>query len=185
MRLWLANVRFLAAKELRSLMKDTVLVFLILFAFTVAIGLVAEGVKAEVSNATVGVIDNDRSDLSLRLRDAIRPPYFKPPIDLPRDRVEREMDAGRTIFVIEFPPRFQADVLAGRSPDVQLLVDATAMTQAGLGASYMQQIFAGETLEFLHARGLLGAVPVCRAISGSIPMPLRHGTLPSCRSSPT
>jgi ABC-2 type transport system permease protein len=34
-----------------------------------------------------------------------------------------------------------------------LLVDATAMTQAGLGASYFQQIFAQETLEFLRARG--------------------------------
>jgi len=160
MMLWLSNVWTLAAKELRSLLMDRVLVALILFAFSVAVLLVAQGVKAEVANATVGIIDADRSELSLRLRDAFRPPYFKTPRDIARADVAPAMDAGRIIFVIEIPPRFQADLIAGRSPEVQVLVDATAMTQAGLGASYIQQIVADEALEFLHARGLLAAAPV-------------------------
>lgn len=160
MRLWLANVRFLAAKELRSLMKDTTLVALILFAFTVAIVLVANGVKAEVANATVGVVDNDRSPLSLRLTDALREPWFRPAIRVAPADVAPAMDEGRLIFVIAFPPRFEADVLAGRAPQVQVLVDATAMTQAGLGAAYIQQIFAAEALDFLHARGLLASLPL-------------------------
>ena len=160
MMLWFSNFGTLAAKELRSLLMDRVLVALIVFAFSVAVLLVAQGVKAEVSNATVGIIDADRSDLSLRLRDAIRPPYFKPPRDIARADVEPAMDAGRIIFVIEIPPRFQADLIAGRSPEVQVLVDATAMTQAGPGAAYMQQIVADQALDFLHAQGLLDAAPV-------------------------
>ena len=70
------------------------------------------------------------------------------------------MDEGRYIFVIEIPPRFEADVLAGRAPDVQILVDATAMTQAGLGVTYLEQIFTQEALVFLRAQGLETMLPV-------------------------
>ena len=160
MKRWTINVALLSAKELRSFLKDVTLVALILFAFTAAIKLVADGVRAEVSNASVAIIDNDHSELSGRLRDAVLPPYFKKPVDIRRDDVASAMNQGRYIFVIEIPPRFQADVLAGRSPAIQVVVDATAMTQAGLGTAYFQQIFADEVLEFLHARGIVKTLPV-------------------------
>jgi len=160
MRRWAIHVWLLGVKELRSVLKDVTLMALIVFAFTVAIQLVATGLKAEVSNASVAIVDDDHSELSRRLRDAVRAPYFKPPADIARADVSAAMDGGRYIFVIEIPPRFQADVLAGRGPAVQILVDATAMTQAGLGAADFQRIFAAEALDFLHARGLLAALPV-------------------------
>lgn len=160
MKRWCANVVLLCTKELRSFLKDVTLVILIIFSFTAAVKLVADGVRAEVSNASVAIIDNDHSELSARLRDAVLPPYFKHPVDIERGDVEAAMNQGRYIFVIEIPPRFQADVLADRSPAVQVVVDATAMTQAGLGAAYFQQIFADEVLEFLHARGVVETLPV-------------------------
>lgn len=160
MRRWFDNVLLLVAKELRSVMKDVTLVALILFAFTVAIQLVAAGVRVEVFNTSVAIIDNDHSELSRRLRAAIQPPYFKSPEDIARADVGDAMDKGRYIFVIEIPARFEADVLAGRSPSVQILIDATALTQAELGSTYFQQIFVNEALDFLHARGLADQVPV-------------------------
>ena len=42
---------------------------------------------------------------------------------------------------------------AGRRPAVQVLVDATAMTQASLGAAYFQQIFLQETMAWLRGPG--------------------------------
>lgn len=57
------------------------------------------------------------------------------------------------IFVLDIPPNFQRDVLAGRSPDVQLLIDATTMTQAGVGASYLTQIFQRQISSFLQQQG--------------------------------
>jgi len=35
------------------------------------------------------------------------------------------MDAGRHTFVLDIPPGFERDVLAGRGPAAQLNVDAT------------------------------------------------------------
>jgi ABC-2 type transport system permease protein len=153
MNRWLLNVILLSRKELHSLLSDVALMVLIVFAFTVGIYSVAKGVKAEVSNASVAFLDGDHSDLSRRLRHAIRPPYFNNPVDIARPDIAAALDRGKYIFVIEIPPRFETDVLAGRTPAVQLLVDATAMTQAGLGTSDLQEIFNTELLDFLNIRG--------------------------------
>ncbi|OXH91168.1 hypothetical protein CA831_07750, partial [Burkholderia multivorans] len=157
---WFKNVARLSRKEIFSLFSDATLMALIVFAFTLAVYSVAKGIKAEVSNASVAIIDGDHSELSRQLRAAIQPPYFKPPVDVGRQDIDAELDRGRYIFAVEIPPRFEADVLAGRSPSVQVLVDATAMTQAGLGTAYLQQIFTTETFAFLRARNLDARLPV-------------------------
>ena len=157
---WLLNVALLSGKELRSLLKDVTLMGLIVFAFTVGIYSVAKGVKAEVSNASIAVLDGDHSELSRRLRYALHQPYFKAPEDIERADVQDALDRGRYIFVVEFPPRLEIDALALRNPSVQVLVDATAMTQAGLGTSYINEIFLVEALDFLHSRGIEAALPL-------------------------
>ncbi|KCB22743.1 ABC transporter permease [Bordetella hinzii] len=157
---WLRNVMRLCGKEFHSLAGDYTLMLLIVFAFSAAIYSVASGVKAEVANASVAVLDGDRSNLSFRLRDAILPPYFKPPQAITRDEVDEALDRGRYIFVIEIPPNFERDVLARRQPAVQVLVDATAMTQAGLGVTYLNEIIAREVLAFLNAQGIEAQLPV-------------------------
>jgi ABC-2 type transport system permease protein len=51
--------------------------------------------------------------------------------------------------VLDIPPHFERDVLAARRPTIQMNVDATAMVQAGLGATYSQQIITTEIADFL------------------------------------
>jgi ABC-2 type transport system permease protein len=156
---WILNVSRLSLKELRSLFGDVPLMALIIFAFTVAIYTTAKGVKAEVANASVGIIDSDQSTLSRRLRDAIRAPYFKTPVDITPQQAGPALDRSDVIFVIDIPPRFEADVLAGRAPAVQVTVDATAMTQAGLGVVYLNEIFLQELLDFFHQKGIETMLP--------------------------
>ena len=59
------------------------------------------------------------------------------------------MDAGLDTFALDIPPRFQEDVLAGRSPVIQLNTDATRVGQAFSGSSYVQVIVNGEVQTFL------------------------------------
>lgn len=159
MRQWMLNVARLSVKELRSLFGDVPLMALILFAFSVAIYSTAKGVKAEVANASVAIIDADHSALSRRLRDGIQPPYFNVPVDIDRSAAQAALDRGQYIFIIEIPPRFEADVLAGTTPAISVTVDATAMTQAGLGVLYLNEIFTRELLSFFHAQGLESWLP--------------------------
>lgn len=156
---WVMNVGLLCRKEFYSLMRDFVLIGLIVFSFSFAIVLVAHGVKIDVSNATVAFIDEDHSALSRQLRSVVLPPYFKPPTLTDRANSKAGMDNGTYNFVIDIPPRFEADTLAGLTPDIQELIDATAMTQAGLGAVYLQQIFMGEVQAQLHSPNLSKLMP--------------------------
>jgi ABC-2 type transport system permease protein len=72
--------------------------------------------------------------------------------------IDAGMDARDDSFVLDIPPDFQRDVLAGHSPAIQLNVDATRMTQAFTGSGYIQQIALGEVNDFLqHYRS--GAPP--------------------------
>ena len=156
---WLFNIVLLSRKELRSLLRDRILMGLIVFCFTAAVVLIANGLRAEVYNASVAIIDSDRTELSRRIRDAIQPPYFQPPADIAREQSGAALDRGRFIFIIDIPPGFEADVLAGRTPSIHILVDATAITLAGLGTSYLHDIILTEVLGFLHAGTPSSALP--------------------------
>ena len=54
--------------------------------------------------------------------------------------------------MLDIPPNFQRDVQAGRRPTVQLNIDATRMSQAFIGATYIQNIVAGEVGGFVQRR---------------------------------
>jgi ABC-2 type transport system permease protein len=149
MRRALANIFRLGIKELRSLRADPVLVVLIIYSFTYAIYAVATGVRFEVDNAAVAIVDEDRSALSRRIAAALLPPYFRPAVEIAADRIDALMDAGQYVFVLEIPPRFESDLLAGRSTAVQINVDATAMALAGNGTAYIQNIVTREVGRYL------------------------------------
>jgi ABC-2 type transport system permease protein len=141
---WLDHVVQLARKELAGLRSDKVLLAFIVWSFTLDVVNIAKGVRTDVRNASVAVVDDDRSMLSARIRDALLPPYFRPPREIGREQVDTLMDRGEASFVLDIPPHFERDALAGRAPPLQLLIDATAMTQAGIGSGYIQAILGAE-----------------------------------------
>lgn len=157
---FLSNLWRLSVKELWSLWHDPIMLGLIVYAFSVAVVTVATGVKLEVENAQVSIVDRDRSVLSHRIADALRPPFFKPPLEVSGREAERGMDVGRWGFTLEFPPNFEADVLAGRSPGLSLAIDATAMVQAGNGSLLIRNIVAAEVAEWARTAGVEASLPV-------------------------
>jgi len=161
----LEHIYRLGIKELYSLRYDPVLVLLILYTFTLAIYTVATGVRTEVRNASIAVVDEDGSDLSRRIRDAFMPPYFKAAAVLPSVKdIDAAMDAGTYSFVLVIPVRFQADVVAGRTPTLQLNVDATAMTLAGNGTLYVTNILQNELADYVSRSEAGTALPVSLSV---------------------
>ncbi len=144
MRRTLKNIWRLGVKELYSVRYDGFLLFLIVYSFSYAIYSPAKNAPSGVQDASIAIVDEDRSALSRRISAAFLPPYFKPPVALALGEVDHEMDAGRYTFVVDLPRALEADVRRGRTPTIQLLADATAMTQAGTGMGYIQQIITQE-----------------------------------------
>jgi ABC-2 type transport system permease protein len=149
-----ANVFRLGIKELYSLGVDPILLIMIAYAFTFAVHAQATGAKFDVEHASVAIVDEDRSELSRRIGGAILQPYFKPAVEIAASEIDPGMNSGRFVFVLEIPPKFEFDILAGRRPTVQIDIDATAVSQAGIGAQYLQNIIEQEALSFLqHGEG--------------------------------
>jgi ABC-2 type transport system permease protein len=156
----LENIFWLSGKELKSVLGDPVMVILIMWSFVVAVLLEASGAGDTVYNAAIAILDEDNSTLTRHLAGALGPPWFKIPILVTPDQVTPEMDAGRIMFVLGFPPNFEADVIAGLSPVVQLEVDATAVSQAQLGTDYIANILQAETRAFLSGSPLGPEPPI-------------------------
>ena len=81
--------------------------------------------------------------------NAFYPPRFQMPETIAASEVEDAMDKGRFMFVVVIPPRFEDDLRAGRNPDIQVNIDATAMQQAGIGANYIKNIINDRIASFL------------------------------------
>ena len=142
----LQNIYFLGIKEFFSLLRDWAMMGVIVFMFTGAVLADARAKPDTLSNAAIAVVDEDQSALSQRLIDALRPPYFMPPRLIGREQMDRVMDMGEDTFVLDIPPNFQRDLVAGRHPALQLNVDATRQSQALSGPGYVETILVEEVL---------------------------------------
>lgn len=142
----------LGIKELFSLRYDLFLVFLIIYFFSFGVYEGAQSGNTDVNNAAIAIVDEDKSILSGRIYDSLLEPYFKPPHFISINEIDDAMDSGLYSFIVDIPPDFQKDLLAGHRPEIQINVDATAMSIAGRGASYIQNIISNEIGVFLEAR---------------------------------
>ena len=144
-----ANIYDLGVKELWSLWRDPMMLVLIVYVFTASVYTKATSMPETLHNAPIAIVDEDNSALSQRVASAFYPPQFTPPAMIDYGDVDPGMDAGLYTFALVIPPNFQRDVLARRSPALQLNVDATRMSQAFTGSGYIQQIAIGEVNEFV------------------------------------
>lgn len=146
----LKNIFRLGQKELWSLARDPVMILLTLYVFTASVYTSATAMPDTINNAAIAIVDEDRSPLSQRIISAFYPPDFITPRLIDHSQMDSGMDSGEFTFVLNIPPSFQRDVLAGRNPDIQLNIDATRMSQAFVGGGYIEQVVMGEVNEFVN-----------------------------------
>ena len=156
----IANIWRLGIKELWSLVRDPMMLVLIVYIFTVSIYVAATAMPESLHKAAIAIVDEDDSPLSARIVASFYPPHFTTPRLITLAEMDAGMDNGTYTFVLDIPPNFQREVLAGLAPAVQLNVDATRMSQAFTGSGYIQQIVAGEVGEFVQRHRSAAQLPV-------------------------
>ena len=156
----LRNIFRLGVKELWSLVRDPMMLVLIAYTFSVSIYVAATAMPETLHNAAIAIVDEDDSPLSARIAASFFAPRFKTPRLITLAEMDAGMDRGDYTFVLDIPPNFQRDVLAGLKPAAQLNVDATRMSQAFTGSGYIQQIVAGEVGEFVQRHRSAAQLPV-------------------------
>ncbi len=154
------NIFWLGLKELRSLSSDIVMIVFVAYAFTGSIYILATGTSSEVNNASIAFVDEDHSALTKELMNAFYPPRFQFPEVISTNEVQTSMDKGMFMFVVSIPPRFEQDLRAGRHPEIQLNIDATAMQQAAIGANYIKNIVNARITSYFTRTDLTDAPPI-------------------------
>lgn len=144
------NVYELGIKELWALWRDPVMLVLMAYAFTLGLYAAATSAPETLHQAPIAVVDEDRSQLSARLADALLPPHFMPPVYMDAAQADAGLDEGRFTFALTIPPDFERELRAGKTPELMLSVDATRMNQAFTGSAYLQAIFNQEALAYLQ-----------------------------------
>lgn len=160
----LVDILQLGVKEIRSVWHDKVLLIFLIWSFSFGLYEAADSQSTELRNASVAVVDEDRSPLSQRLLEALRPPEFLPPRMINFAEVDPGLDAGLYTFTLHLPANFQRDVLAGHQPALQLNIDATRMNEAFIGSGYIHNIVTDEVTRFVQG------------YRGDPPLPIRLAT---------
>jgi ABC-2 type transport system permease protein len=173
--LHLANIYRLGVKELWSLVRDPIMLVLIVYTFSLAIHMAGTVMPETLNKAPIAIVDEDGSPLSARITSAFYPPRFKTPVMISLAEMDAGLDSGAYTFVLDIPPGFQRDVLAGKSPSIQLNVDATRMSQAFTGSSYIQQMITAEVTEFEQRYRGSAVLPVELAMRARFNPNLKEG----------
>ena len=148
----LRHIGQLGIKELLSLLRDPVLLFLIAYSFTFSVYTPAKSAVMDVINASIAVVDEDGSNASNRVAAALLPPLFLPPARLQFSQINPAMNASKYTFIVDIPHNFESDLRTNKKPTVEIIADATAMSQAGRGPEYIRKIINQEVQPFWSGR---------------------------------
>lgn len=153
MRNFLKHIYTLGIKEVKSFFNDKVFLLFVVWGFTLNIITAANSGNMDIKNASLAIVNEDNSALSRNITTALREPFFKKPVNITFGEINNDMDMGNYTFVIVIPDHFQADLLAGKTAEIQLNIDATVMSQAYIGSGYIKQIINQEVQNFLDLHG--------------------------------
>lgn len=185
-RLW-----SLILKEIRQILKNRQIIFLLLFPPTVQLLIFGLALNPEVSQLSLGVVDYSHSSDSrefvatLVANDVFQIKSFAPNVET----LSQQVRTGQISTGLVIPPDFADKLAAGKSVAVQVLIDGVDANTAGIASGYMQQIVNrfGQTLgptpeipvetavRFLYNPGLLsswffvpGVIGVVLTLTGSL-----------------
>ncbi len=131
----------IARKEMFHILRDPFTLALALGLPVMMVLVYGEAIEFNLKGISLAVSDQDGTQASRRLVDAFAASgYFKPrPLDAPSRAVD-DVGAELTRAALVIPPRFEKDLLAGRSAGAQILLDGADNSTVGPALGYVESI---------------------------------------------
>lgn len=141
-RVNLGRLLQLVRKEFRQMLRDPRSQRMLFVSPIIQLLLFGYAVNTDVRNVKTFVVDQDRTTLSRQLVETFQASgYFR--VTGTGDRPQELTDAldhGNAVLGLEIPRGFSADVAAGRTARVQVLLDGTSSNTANIAQGYATQI---------------------------------------------
>ena len=144
-----------ARRETMELVRDPIRVAFALFAPLILAVAMAYGISFDIENVPYAVLDGDRSAQSRDfLENFASSRYFveRPPARGP-DEIERRLVEGELRVGLVVPPDFGRDLLAGRQPEVGVLLDGANTFRAETARGYVQGVLNSYLVELARREG--------------------------------
>ena len=156
LRLAALRVRSMIAKELRQLLRDPRTRSIMFGAPIIQLVLFGYAVSTDVQNVSTFVVDHDRTPESRGLIDAFTASgYFRVSGQSGRaSDIGAALDGGRATIGLEIPAGFSADMVAGRSPAVQLIIDGTNSNTGTVAGGYAAKIVQDAAIRIARSQGV-------------------------------
>ena len=140
-------------KELRVLGRDPFLLIAVLWFFTAEIYVAGTGIRLELHQAPMAVVDEDHSHASRQWQAGFHAPWFRQLPPPPGMTVALQLvEAGRAMLAADIPPRFAEPLQRHQPSAIQLFLDGANVTLGSLAASYAQMIHARFNEQLLYDR---------------------------------
>jgi ABC-2 type transport system permease protein len=137
----LRRLASLLAKEYRQFFRDRALIYVMLYVFTLEIYVAGTGFNIEVKNYPTAIYDRDNTQVSVRLAEKFRLPYFRVDRLIYTDQeMEELLKSGRVSLVVVIPQGFAKHLAAGRPAPLQAIADGTLSNTALLALGYVETI---------------------------------------------
>jgi ABC-2 type transport system permease protein len=156
----------LIVKELLQFLRDRVMLILILWLYTVEVVICTLALSFEVKDMPLAVVDLDRSPASRALVESfLETEAFKlAGYPVRESAAANWLQRGRARVALVIPNDFQSDLVHGRSPAIQVLLDGTNSNMAAQARGYALEIADRYTAPFTSGAtaARTGALPVVR-----------------------
>jgi len=154
------RIRAVAYKEFLHVLRDKRTLIMIILMPLFQLVIYGYGIDNDVKHMALAVYDEDQTSLSRKLVDAlVQSSYFdlSERVDSQK-QLRRALDRGDAKAGLHIPPNFTRDVLAGRSGDLQLVVDGTDSNPANTAVNTSRAVIEA----FMQKEGLIrvGVLPI-------------------------
>lgn len=137
------RVLAIARKEVFHILRDPFTLALALVLPMAMILLFGEAIEFNPKDATLAVWDSDHTQTSRRVTETLGASgYFKPFPVRSADEGTRAVEGGHAKGLLVVPPGFEKDLLSGHGGRLQVLLDGSDNTFAGVMASYFADVQA-------------------------------------------
>ncbi len=154
----MSRILAVAVKELLHIWRDKRTLAVLLFVPVFLLVMFGYAVRLDVHLLPVAVFDYDRTPASRALTGSLFHDDSFVPLPAAGDSPQLLLDRGQAGAVLVIPRHYQRDLLNGRSPAVQLLMDGSNPVTAAAARGYLKRIIAEAAEERLAplagARGL-------------------------------
>jgi len=128
-------------KELTNFMRSSLLVVVVLYAFTADIYVAGSGIEIKPKNVAIGYVDATGGGIAQKILSKLHKPEFVTPrLFLSQKALSKAIFNKKILVGIIFDSDFEKNYREGKVAKLNILLDATAASQGFTTLSYLQNI---------------------------------------------